>query len=85
MLSSAGDLTGQATLVALWQALAGLSPGAWPIRSTAVAAVFPSWLPLNNAILLPLLTAIGTWPKTTGPGGVPRSATEAIHGSVVAQ
>jgi ribosomal protein S18 acetylase RimI-like enzyme len=46
-------LPGQETLVASWHALAQLSPGARLIRSAAaVAAVFPSWEPLNNAIML---------------------------------
>jgi GNAT superfamily N-acetyltransferase len=46
-------LPGQETLVASWSALAQLSPGARLIRSAAaVAAVFPSWTPLNNAIML---------------------------------
>jgi ribosomal protein S18 acetylase RimI-like enzyme len=46
-------LPGQETLVASWEALAKLSPGARLIRSPAtVAAVFPSWLPLNNAIVV---------------------------------
>jgi ribosomal protein S18 acetylase RimI-like enzyme len=46
-------LPGQETLVASWNALAQLSPGARVIRSAAaIAAVFPSWEPLNNAIML---------------------------------
>jgi len=46
-------LPGQETLVASWSTLAQLSPGARLIRSpAAVAAVFPSWEPLNNAIML---------------------------------
>jgi ribosomal protein S18 acetylase RimI-like enzyme len=46
-------LDAQETLIASWDALAQTSPGARVIRSsTAVAAVFPSWAPLNNAILL---------------------------------
>jgi GNAT superfamily N-acetyltransferase len=46
-------LPGQETLIASWEALARLSPGARLIRSTtAVAAVFPSWAPLNNALML---------------------------------
>ena len=44
-------LPGQATLIASWQGLAELSPGARVIHTpTAVAAVFPSWIVLNNAI-----------------------------------
>ncbi len=44
-------LPGQEALVASWQALARLSSGARLIRSPdAVAAVFPAWAPLNNAI-----------------------------------
>jgi ribosomal protein S18 acetylase RimI-like enzyme len=51
MVSEAMVLPGQETLVASWEALAELSSGARLIRSPAtVAAVFPSWLPLNNAI-----------------------------------
>jgi len=46
-------LPGQETLVASWSALAQLSPGARLIPSpAAIAAVFPSWEPLNNAIML---------------------------------
>ncbi len=46
-------LPGQETLLASWETLAQISPGAALSRtSTAVAAVFPSWLPLNNAIIL---------------------------------
>jgi GNAT superfamily N-acetyltransferase len=46
-------LPGQETLLACWSALAKLSPGARVIRSAATAAaVFPSWAPLNNAIML---------------------------------
>ena len=46
-------LPGQDTLLASWSALAELSPGARLLRSSAtVAAVFPAWSPLNNAILL---------------------------------
>jgi len=45
-------LPGQETLLACWSALAQLSPGARLVASSlAVAAVFPSWEPLNNAIL----------------------------------
>src|SRR5262245_1517121 len=52
MLGEGAVLPGQETLVASWQALARLSYGATLIRtSAAVAAVFPSWLPLNNAIM----------------------------------
>ena len=53
MSSMATVLPGQETLIASWSALAQLSPGARLIRSpTAVAAVFPTWAPLNNAIML---------------------------------
>ncbi len=53
MSSKVTVLPGQETLVASWSALAQLSPGARLIRSqAAVAAVFPSWEPLNNAIML---------------------------------
>jgi GNAT superfamily N-acetyltransferase len=44
---------GQETLTASWQALATLSSGArLERRAGAIAAVFPNWAPLNNAILL---------------------------------
>ena len=44
-------LPGQETLLASWNALTRVSPGARLIRSpTSVAAVFSEWLPLNNAI-----------------------------------
>jgi ribosomal protein S18 acetylase RimI-like enzyme len=44
-------LFGESTLVASWRALARTSPGAI-VRETAgsVAAIFPAWAPLNNAI-----------------------------------
>lgn len=47
-------LPGEETLLACWNALAQLSPGARLIRSPsgAPAAVFPVWAPLNNAILV---------------------------------
>jgi GNAT superfamily N-acetyltransferase len=46
-------LPGQETVLACWDALARVSPGASVTRSGAVAAaVFPSWAPLNNAIVL---------------------------------
>lgn len=46
-------LPGQDTLLACWNTLARLSKSARLIRSsTAPAAVFPAWAPLNNAILL---------------------------------
>jgi ribosomal protein S18 acetylase RimI-like enzyme len=46
-------LPGQEILLACWSTLAKMSPGASLIRSSAtVAAVFPSWAPLNNAIML---------------------------------
>src|SRR5262249_40046612 len=39
------------TLLACWRALAAAAPGARLIRAhAAVAAVFPAWAPLNNAI-----------------------------------
>jgi GNAT superfamily N-acetyltransferase len=53
MTTAVSSLPGQDTLLACWQALARLSPGARLIRSaTTRAAVFPAWAPLNNAILL---------------------------------
>lgn len=46
-------LPGQETLLACWTALAHLSPEARIHHDPAVAAaVFPSWAPLNNAIVL---------------------------------
>jgi hypothetical protein len=45
-------LPGQDTLLGCWDALARLSSGAQVLRSELSAvAVFPSWAPLNNAIL----------------------------------
>ena len=45
-------LPGQRTLLACWEALTGLSPGAHIAETHgALAAVFPSWASLNNAIL----------------------------------
>ena len=45
-------LPGQRTLLACWEALTWLSPGARIVETPgAFAAVFPSWAPLNNAIL----------------------------------
>ncbi len=47
-------LPGEDTLLACWQALTLISPGARIVRSDdVVAAVFPNWAPLNNAVLLP--------------------------------
>lgn len=46
-------LPGQQTLLACWNALTRISPGARLVETgRSVAAVFPSWTPLNNAILL---------------------------------
>jgi GNAT superfamily N-acetyltransferase len=53
MSNTMTTLPGQETVLACWDALAQLSPGASVSRSGAVAAaVFPSWAPLNNAIVL---------------------------------
>lgn len=53
MSSEVIALPGQETLLACWQTLADISPGARLVRSVvAAAAVFPSWTPLNNAITL---------------------------------
>lgn len=50
---SMAPLAGQATLIGSWHALAQISAGAKLAHTkVAVAAVFPSWAPLNNAILL---------------------------------
>jgi ribosomal protein S18 acetylase RimI-like enzyme len=49
----AAVLPGQQTLLACWDALTRISPGARIVAvEGAIAAVFPSWAPLNNAILL---------------------------------
>jgi GNAT superfamily N-acetyltransferase len=51
--TSMTPLTGQDTLIASWHALARTSRHARLARTqSAVAAVFPAWSPLNNAILL---------------------------------
>jgi ribosomal protein S18 acetylase RimI-like enzyme len=48
---TATPLAGEQTLVASWRALASTSPGATVLDGEgSVAAVFPAWLPLNNAI-----------------------------------
>ena len=53
MTSKVLDLPGQETLFGSWGALARLSSHARLVHSpAAVAAVFPSWVPLNNAIVL---------------------------------
>jgi ribosomal protein S18 acetylase RimI-like enzyme len=53
MAETVAALPGQDTLLGSWAALAKTSPGATIVRSpTALAAVFPAWTPLNNAILL---------------------------------
>jgi ribosomal protein S18 acetylase RimI-like enzyme len=53
MSSKITALPGQETLLECWSTLAQMSPGATLIRSSAAAAaVFPSWVPLNNAIML---------------------------------
>ena len=66
---AATELPGQATLLECWRALARLSPGAEvrPAPGT-VAAVFPSWAPLNNAIVLDM---------GDGDGGAELAATTA--------
>ncbi len=46
-------LPGQETLLACWSTLTKLSPGARLLNAAVhVAAVFPAWGPLNNAIML---------------------------------
>jgi GNAT superfamily N-acetyltransferase len=53
MCTTVDALPGQGTLLGSWGALAQLSPGAKLLRSsTVLAAVFPSWAALNNAIML---------------------------------
>jgi ribosomal protein S18 acetylase RimI-like enzyme len=55
-------LPGQETLLGSWAALAQTSPGARLIRtSTVVAAVFPHWQPLNNAIVLDRANDAAEW------------------------
>ena len=52
MSSTVATFPGQDTLLACWSALATRSPGARLVHTDeAIAAVFPAWLPLNNAIL----------------------------------
>lgn len=52
MTSRVVALPGEETLIGSWSALTELSPAARMINSSAaIAAVFPSWAPLNNAIL----------------------------------
>ena len=52
MQSRVVTLPGEETLIGSWTALTQLSPAAQMINtSAATAAVFPSWAPLNNAIL----------------------------------
>lgn len=47
------ELPGQETLIECWAALARTSPGARVVHTpSTVAAVFPEWLPLNNAIVV---------------------------------
>jgi GNAT superfamily N-acetyltransferase len=59
--STTTTLPGQETLLASWAALARTSPGAGLVHSPgAVAAVFPDWAPLNNAILLDDVTTAST-------------------------
>src|ERR1700742_3775733 len=52
MTTTSTVLPGQRTLLACWEALTRLSSGARIVQTPgALAAVFPSWDPLNNAIL----------------------------------
>ncbi len=51
--TSMTTLSGQDTLIASWRSLALLSSDARIVHTpTTVAAVFPDWAPLNNAILV---------------------------------
>jgi ribosomal protein S18 acetylase RimI-like enzyme len=60
-------LTGEETLIACWSALAGLSPNARVTRSpTATVAVFPSWTPMNNAIVADNHDAVATASELRG-------------------
>jgi len=53
MKAELNTLPGEETLVACWRVLAQGSPDARVVRTaSAIAAVFPSWAPLNNAIAL---------------------------------
>jgi GNAT superfamily N-acetyltransferase len=68
-------LPGEDTLVASWRALARLSHGAHvSYRDRSVAAVFPSWAPLNNAILHGLPTAEAARAAADELAGVYRGA-----------
>jgi GNAT superfamily N-acetyltransferase len=52
VISLSSELPGQATLLACWASLTQLSAGARLVDSPwAHTAVFPAWVPLNNAIL----------------------------------
>jgi ribosomal protein S18 acetylase RimI-like enzyme len=54
-------LPGQETLIASWRALAEASPGATVITTPgAIAAVFPEWAALNNAIALEVPDGVTT-------------------------
>ncbi len=49
---ASGPLPGEDTLVACWGALARTSPGATVVQSSsAIVASFPSFAPMNNAIM----------------------------------
>jgi GNAT superfamily N-acetyltransferase len=65
-------LPGQDTLIAAWAALAELSPLARVLATpSAAVAVFPTWAPLNNAVLLdgdPAAAAVRLAPMYTDAG-----------------
>ncbi len=85
MLSGAGDLPGQETLVASWQALAG------PVARREVDPIHgggggvPVVVAVEQRDPAALAHSERHLAEDRRPGGVPRSAAEAIHGSVVAQ
>jgi GNAT superfamily N-acetyltransferase len=71
-------LPGQDTLIACWVALASNSPDARVVRSrTSVAAIFPAWTPLNNAIAVAPLE-----PEPTAKRELPRLAAEYANAGV---
>ena len=52
-ITQTSRLPGEETMLASWAALAPISPGAHLVYThSSVAAVYPEWLPLNNAVLL---------------------------------
>lgn len=84
------ELPGQQTLMECWRALAQLSPGARIVETPeALAAVFPDWVPLNNAIVVgdgDLATTAAATASLYDEAGVPQwalwvpSRTADLHG-----